>query len=75
MDMKTALNNVKYSSEGDLLLQLCETLRYEISPGETFDRVSLFHDIFEETNETDFGEQDFFVKDKRGFSVILDHMI
>ena len=50
-------------------------MNYDQEYAGELNKLSVFHNILEEFTPDDFGEDEFFVNDQRGFSVILKSMI
>ena len=75
IDAKTALKEEGWETPESRVGILAEWMTYDHEYADELKNLSVFHNILEEFTLEDFGEDDFFVTDQRGFSVILDKML
>ena len=54
---------------------LCEWVQYEWDYCDTIDKISFLHNVLDELTEIDFGEDEYYVRDNRGYFSIFRHMV
>lgn len=63
-----------WNAGSDNVKNLVEWTLYDGEYGERIDRISAFHNIYEEFTKEDFGKEEMYVADKRGFNLVFKKM-
>jgi hypothetical protein len=74
MHVKWALSQQGWFAGSDNVKNLVEWTLYDGEYGGYIERMSTFHNIYEEFTNEDFGKDEHYVKDKRGFNLIFQQM-
>jgi hypothetical protein len=68
------MSDAGWRSNGDSIRELAEYLAHDEHNGELIDRISFYHNVYNECNEEVYGEE-WTCTDPRGYAVILDGII
>ena len=73
-DVKSALNTVGWNAGSDNMKNMVEWLFFDAENGNPIETISAFHNICDDYGKQDFGGDERFVTDKRGFCRIFELM-
>lgn len=74
MNLKVALGQMGWHAGSDNVKNLVEWSIYDGDYGNPIEYISTFHNLYEEFSNEDFGDDEHYVYDKRGFNLIFKQM-
>lgn len=74
IDVKSALRTVGWEAGNDNMRNLIEWLFFDAENGNPIEHISAVHNIVEDYGKADFGGEERFVTDKRGFCKIFESL-